>query len=495
MENNHRSPLDLGTPVHGFTLSTEIAKGSLVSFPKFLTENSSSGRFGSIAARDFHQIAGEHGKFLIFNTVWPQENYSATVRMKLESPLTVDIFSYSGKNESFNKRLEDYLLLSLQIFEESIRKDTIYMAFVPGSDATSRLGGRSSISEKIFRGNMLNVFLLSIILGVLLLVLLQNIGLGLIAPFVMIIVLLSIVLSAGKILAIRSDWRITEKNTDVVIIECKLDSSVVPAFFKDRESALSALKRRIYEMMTFEKRILSHTDLAMLFTEAGIPATPEQVVVRRINVFEIVKRAAKRFEMPIPAVVVTKNPKPNAAAMGFSKRLATMLITFGLLVQLEEKEIELVVGHELSHLRFGDPAILFTIIISEYLLRVYVFLPFMITFPFILLIFYLVFIFWLIFFFGKFLEARADLEAAYILRDPQTMANALKKIGFKRLLLDSNFIEGQQTSFGDWLAFDPHPPLGFRIRRMENLDLNDVPKHTLLRSISDVFSGMSSSRK
>ncbi len=491
MENNHHSPLDLGTPVHSFTLSTEIAKGSLVSFPKFLTENSSSGKFGSIAAGDFHQIAGEHGKFLIFNAVWPQENYSATVRIKLESPLTIDIFSYSGKNEGFNKRLEDYLLLSLQIFEESIRKDTIYMAFVPGSEATSKLGGRSSLSEKIFRGNMLNLFLLSIILGVLLLFLLQGLGFGSIAPFVMIIVLLSIVLSAGKILAIRSDWRITEKNKDVVIIECKLDGSVVPTFFKDREESLSSLKRRIYEMMTFEKRNLSHTDLAVLFTEAGIPATPEQLVVRRINIYEIVKRAAKRFEMPIPAIVVIKNPNPNAAAMGFSKRLATMLITFGLLVQLEEKEIELVVGHELSHLRFGDTAILFSIIVTEYLLRVYVIFPYIAAFWLI----YLILIFYLIFFFGKFLEARADLEAAYILRDPQTMANSLKKIGFKRLLLDSNFIEGKETNFGDWLAFDPHPPLGFRIRRMENLDLNDVPKHTLLRSISDVFGGISKSRK
>jgi heat shock protein HtpX len=491
MENDRRSPLDLGTPVFSFTLSTEIAKGSLVSFPKFLTEISGSGRFGSIAAGDFHQIAGEHGKFLVFNAVWPQESYSATIRMKLESPIAIDIFSYSGNNPRFNRCLEDYLLLSLQLFEESIRKDTIYMAFVPGSEATSKLSGRTSLSEKFFRGNMLNLFLLSIILGVLLLLLLQGLGLGRIAPFVMIAVLLSIVLSAGKILAVRSDWRITEKNTDLVIIECKLDSSVVPTFFRDRESSLSALKRRLYEMMACEKRQLNHTDVARLFTEAGIPATPEQVVVKRINIYEIVKRAANRFEMPIPAIVVTKNPNPNAAATGFSKRLATMLITFGLIVQLEEKEIELVVGHELSHLRFGDPAILFSIIVSEYLLRVYVFLPYIAAFSLI----YLILIFWLIFFFGKFLEARADLEAAYILRDPQTMANSLKKIGFKRLMLDSDFIEGRQTNLGKWLAFDPHPPLGFRIRRMENLDLNNVPKHTLLRSISDVFGGMSSSRK
>ena len=243
--------------------------------------------------------------------------------------------------------------------------------------------------------------------------------------------------------------------------------------------------------MTQENRQFSSSEAARLFTEAGIPTTQEQIIVKRINVFEIVKRATKRFGMPIPAVVVTRNPNPNAAATGFTKRLATMLITFGLLVQLEEKEIELVVGHELSHLRFGDPAILFSIITAEYLLRVYVLLPYIAAFSLI----YLIFIFWLIFFFGKLLEARADLEAAYILRDPMTMANSLKKIGFKRLLLDSNFIEGKQTSFGDWFAFDPHPPLGFRIRRMEGLNLDNVPKHTLLRSVSDVFHGMSDSRK
>lgn len=491
MESNHHSPLDLGAAVLSFRLSTEIAKGSIVAFPKFLMESSSSGRFGSIAAGDFQQIAGERSKFLLFKAVLYHENYTATVRIKLESPLIVDIFSASGINERFNKRLEDYLLLSLQLFEESIRKDTIYMAFVPGSEATSKLGGRRKISEGFLRGNMMNLFLLSILIGFTLLIILQAIGLGWIAPVIMIVVLLGAVLSAGKIIAMRSDWRISKKHTDVVIIERRLDSGSAPAFFANREETLSSIKRRIYEIMTYDNRQLSPSEVAKIFSDNGIPTSPEQVVSKRTNVFEIVTRAAERFGMPIPAIVVTKNPAPNAAATGFTKRLATMMITFGLLVQLEEKEVELVVGHELSHLRFGDPAILFSIVTAEYLLRVYVLLPFIASFSLI----YIIFIFWLIFFFGKFLEARADLEAAYILRDPQTMANSLKKIGFKRLLLDSGFIEGRQSSFGDWLAFDPHPPIGFRIRRMENLDLNDVPKHTLLRSISDVFGGISSSRK
>lgn len=476
------------------TISTEIAKSSIISFPKFLIENSMSGRFGTIAAGEFQHIAGEHGKFLVFKAVWFQEKYEATVRIKLESPLTVDIFSYQGNNANFNKRLEDYLILSLQLFEETVRRDTVYMGFVPGSEKTSRLAGKTRATESLFRGNMINIFLLSLFLGFLLLIFLQGVGLGWIAPVIMIAVLLAIVLSAGKIMAISSDWRITPEHSDVVIVEIRVDSSPVPEFFRTREESLSAMKRRIYELMSYYKVPLNSTDIAKIFSDSGMPVSPEQVVVKRINVHNIVKRAAERFNMPIPAMVVTRNPLPNAAAMGFSRRLATMLITFGLLVQLEEREIELVVGHELSHLRFGDPAILFSLITTEYLVRVYVLFP---LFPFLanFWIFYLIFIFWLIFFFGKFLEARADLESAYILKDPQTMATSLKKIGFRRLLLDAGFIEGKQSRFGDWLAFDPHPPIGFRIRRLENLDMNDVPRHSLLRSIHDVFSGISNSMK
>jgi heat shock protein HtpX len=96
----------------------------------------------------------------------------------------------------------------------------------------------------------------------------------------------------------------------------------------------------------------------------------------------------------------------------------------------------------------------------------------------------------MIFFVGKLLEARADLEAAYLLRDPRTMATSLKKIGFRRLILDERFIEGKESTLEDWFAFDPHPPIGYRIRRLESLDMNDVPKHTFLRSISDVFRGI-----
>jgi heat shock protein HtpX len=487
--------LDLGVPVYSFTLTTETTKRNLVNFPKFLIEYSKQGRFGPIAGGDFNQIAGERGKFLVFKaTRLSKFQYSASVRIKLDSPMVVDIFSAQGENKEFDRRLEDYLILSLQVFEESTRKGTLYMGFVPGSERTSRLAGKTRIAEKLFRGNMLNIFLIFIVFSLFLFLFLQALGLDWIAPIVMLAVMLAVLLSAGKVIAVTSDWRITKEHPEVAIIEIRNDGGDSPNVLNMKESDLSDLKRKIYDIMTGSNRQLSSSEVSEIFRRYGLDIPPEQIIVKRVNVYEIVKKAASRFNMVPPTVVVTRNPAPNAAAMGFTRRLATMMVTFGLLVQLEEREIELVVGHELSHLRFGDPIVLFSFITAEYLLRVYVLIP---NVPFLsfgtVFMLYFIFIFWLIFFFGKFLEARADLESAYILKDPRTMANSLKKIGFKRLLLDDRFIEGKQSTFGDWLAFDPHPPIGFRIRRLESLDMSQMPEHPFLRSVKDVFKGLTSS--
>ena len=474
--------LELGEPCATFTLTTEVTRDSVLSFPKFLVESSNQGRFGQIAAGNFNHVAGERGKFFVFDAKWYPKNYEAVVRMKLDSPMTVDIFSGQGPNQEFARRLEDYLLLMLQAFEEVVRGETIYMTFMPGQEKTSKLTIQRKFSEKFLTGNMLNLFLLSIVIGVII-ILIFGTDIG---PIVLVVLILAVVLSAGKIVALTSDWRITAEHPEVVIVKCKLDRTMIGSFMRTYGDRLPSLKKSIYDFMTEKRRQATPEEISTFFWKVGIVIPPEKIIVKRINVYGIVKKAADRFRAPVPTIMITKSPKPNAAATGVSKHLATMMITIGLLIQLDENEIELVVGHEMSHLRFGDPAILFTVFACEYLARVYIY--YAVIAP--IWPIYLFFIFYMIFFVGKLLEARADLEAAYILRDPRTMATSLKKIGFRRLILDERFIEGKESTLEDWFAFDPHPPIGYRIRRLESLDMNDVPKHTFLRSISDVFRGI-----
>jgi heat shock protein HtpX len=177
---------------------------------------------------------------------------------------------------------------------------------------------------------------------------------------------------------------------------------------------------------------------------------------------------------------------PNAAASGPSPSRGVVLITTGLLVQLEEDEILSVLGHEFGHLRGRDPLILYGLTSAEFLFRFYVLFP---LFPFIFSSFLFFVYFWavmvVIFFIAKFFEARADLVSAIKIGQPEVLAEALEKIGFQRLLYE------RTPSFRvqEWLGLDPHPPIYFRVDRLEKLKAPVKVRYPLIQSIKDVTSG------
>ncbi len=90
-----------------------------------------------------------------------------------------------------------------------------------------------------------------------------------------------------------------------------------------------------------------------------------------------------------------------------------------------------------------------------------------------------------IFFIAKFFEARADLISAMMIKKPKVLANALEKIGFRRLILE------RKTSFRvqEWIGLDPHPPIYFRVNRLSKLKIPVKAKYPLVQSIRDVISG------
>jgi len=186
----------------------------------------------------------------------------------------------------------------------------------------------------------------------------------------------------------------------------------------------------------------------------------------------------------MPKIVISNVMMPNAAATGPSPAHGTVMITTGLLVQLEEDEILSVVGHELAHLKGRDPVILFGLTTAEYLLRIFVFLPLFLLFPLV----YLVLAMSTIYFIAKFFEARADLLSAIKLGQPQVLAEALRKIGFRRL----QFERSPSYRVQSWIGLDPHPPIYFRINRLEKLKMPSKIKYPLIQSVKDVINGFRS---
>jgi len=198
-----------------------------------------------------------------------------------------------------------------------------------------------------------------------------------------------------------------------------------------------------------------------------------------------VKTVAEKFGLPIPKIVVSNTMIANAAATGPSPKHGVVLITTGLLTQLEEEEILTVLGHEFSHLTGRDPLVLFGLTAAEYLFRFYFIWPLILDYD--PLFFYIYFIFALgaIFFIAKFFEARADLVSAMRIEKPQVLADALRKIGFKRLRME----KAKSTRVQSWIGFDPHPPIYFRIDRLEKLQTPVNVKHPLLKSVKDCLNG------
>jgi len=481
---------DDGLPVlHTFTIETEVPSAQLHTFPRFVREQMAFGQLPGIKMSALEAIASPKGHYLQFNAGPERGTYQALVRLYLERPIKVEVRSAMGANEEFAKKLNDVLLFAIEFFEEHARQSMISLAFLPGKSETAELQKPGGVARAIFSGNMLNLFMLSILIGVFIFIILGAFGLEEYAPAALLGLMLTLVLSAGRISAWRSTWRITKEVPEIVIVQYTVPPGELERYVSDEKerNKIRVAKRKAYEMFSSCPNDLCASKIADVFRQAGLQVNEKDFLVRRINVYAIVERVARKFGLSVPAIVITHEPRPNAAATGFTKNLGTMLITMGLLVQLDEKEVELVVGHELSHLRFGDPIVLFSLIAVEYVLRVYVYFKYVaapiIFFP------YLIAVFWGIFFVGKFLESRADIEAGIILGKPKVMAESLKKIGFRRLLFEERFLEPNVSRVGEWLRFDPHPPLYFRIQRLEALDLNNPPKHTFLSSIRAVASG------
>lgn len=386
------------------------------------------------------------------------------------------------------------IVIALQIFEENVRKTILYFAWREGENIVPEtLKKQEKSFQRLFLETQILFFVVFIAFGMLIFMIMASLypDAFWIAPIVLIAVQFVFVFYSANFIARTADWHITEANPSIHLLKYHLPirehDDLKQTLTRDQ---LLDIKKEIYDEVLAKRGEIDCEAAQKIFGKHGIACQPENLSVKKVNVHELVKKVAAKFGFPMPKIVVSNTMVPNAAAAGPSPSRGVVLITTGLLVQLEEEEVVSVLGHEFGHLKGRDPLLLYGLTSAEFLFRFYVLFP---LFPFLFSSFLFFFYFWavmvVIFFIAKFFEARADLVSAIKMGKPEVLAGALEKIGFQRLLYE------RTPSFRvqEWLGLDPHPPIYFRVDRLAKLKAAEKIKRPLIQSIKDVVSGFKNS--
>lgn len=223
------------------------------------------------------------------------------------------------------------------------------------------------------------------------------------------------------------------------------------------------------------------------------------------QIYELVEELCLAGGLPVPKLYITPDQAPNAFATGRDPQHASLALTQGLLNMMNKKEVQGVIGHELSHIRNYDTRITvlasaLTSLITITGVGIVVFgwgvltsenkglLGLLIKFfalfliivggiisiigiPIAKLLFLLV---------SRKREYLADISSVDLTREPSGLISALSKLekleeGESTPQIVSQDLALQHLYFNfpsahDWISrlFSDHPPLDKRIERLEN---------------------------
>ncbi len=387
------------------------------------------------------------------------------------------------------------VLIAIQMFAQNTKNSTMYLAWREGEEVRPENYSKPKKSfNRFFFETQILFFAVFVVLGTSIFLIMATAfsSLLLIAPLILIGVQFIFIFYSNRFIARAADWHITENNPTIHFLEYyhPISQKNDPSKTYPRE-VVTAIKREIYNDIVSKGGQVDLQAAQQTFLKHGVPCELENLKTKKINVHELVKGVADRFHVKMPKIVVSNTRVPNAAASGPIPSRGLVLITTGLLVQLQEDELRGVLGHEFGHLKGRDPLVLYGLVSAEFLFRFYVLFPlFPLVFSTLLFLPYFWGVMVLIFFIAKFFEARADLLSAMLIGKPQVLAGSLEKIGFQRLLYERTHSYRVQ----EWLGLDPHPPIYFRVNRLANLSTGEV-KHPLIQSIKDVARGFTATLK
>ncbi len=214
------------------------------------------------------------------------------------------------------------------------------------------------------------------------------------------------------------------------------------------------------------------------------------------DLYAMVRRLARKADLPMPKVYVINAEQPNAFATGRNPKHSAVAVTTGIMRLLTPEELEGVIGHELSHIKHRDilistvaatiaGAISYLAQMAQWALIFGGFgrgndndrgnpvaaLIMMFVAPVVAMIVRMAI--------SRSREFAADAGGAKIAGNPRYLANALRKLHLasERIPMETNpatshlFIVNPLSGKNVAKLFSTHPPVEERVARLEAMSL------------------------
>ncbi len=326
---------------------------------------------------DISRETSNQGDFLSYTIVDAQGKQLLRVEAKSGNPIELNLtpIDLAVSPQVIEEAKQD-IIISTQIFRENTKKATVYFAWREGEEIVPEAYTKPEKSfNRLFLETQVLFFMVFIVFGIAIFIAITTFypTWFWVAPIILIGIQAVFVFFSNNFIARTADWKITKENPIIHFLEYYLPVNEEADFNKkySREQLL-AIKKEIYDEILAKRGEVDPVAAQQVFLKHGVPCQLENLKAKKVNVYDMVKNIADRFRFPMPKIVVSNTMVPNAAASGPSPSRGLVLITTGLLVQLEENEILSVLGHEFGHLRGRDPLILYGLVSAEFLFRFYV---------------------------------------------------------------------------------------------------------------------------
>ncbi len=236
------------------------------------------------------------------------------------------------------------------------------------------------------------------------------------------------------------------------------------------------------------------SDKLALLSMGGHEVTPAQAP----ELHAIVDRLSQQMDLPKPRVAIADTDLPNAFATGRNPKHAVVCCTTGILRRLNTEEMEAVLGHELTHVKNRDVAVItfasFFATVASFIMQWGFWLGLAggrrgrdrDSGSAFILVYFASILVWIISFFliralSRYRELAADRGSAIITGAPAHLESALMKISTGMARIPNDDLRAKQTlnaffivpaltggaSFSE--LFSTHPSLERRIAQLQKI--------------------------